>query len=256
MIERAEPGHQRAPQSACVPEGMEKWKNRAHPIRRPETDDHPKRLDVRNYIVVAQHVSLGFAGTPGRENHRCQVVRARLAVPGEHHQQKANIGGPLAREELSAERAEEGPRVDPADSAPVADEWRQRLEEPEAAVEVGAQAGIVERGDDAAILGQEKLARQLRLIVRTKDIQTERMSPNELRDRLSLTSEFVARKTLEQARLYSLPRLKQVYRQLLETDLAIKTGKYEPELALNILIAELCQGNPARLTRSQRATTS
>ncbi len=88
------------------------------------------------------------------------------------------------------------------------------------------------------------LARQLRLIVRTKDIQTARMSPSELRNRLGLTSEFVARKTLEQARHYSLPRLRQVYQQLLETDLAIKTGKYEPELALNILVAELCQRSP------------
>ena len=89
------------------------------------------------------------------------------------------------------------------------------------------------------------LTRQLRLIVRTRDIQTVRMSPNELRNRLGLTSEFVARKTLEQARHYSLPRLKQVYQQLLETDLAIKTGKYEPELALHILVAELCQRSPA-----------
>ncbi|HEY42205.1 MAG TPA: DNA polymerase III subunit delta [Dehalococcoidia bacterium] len=89
------------------------------------------------------------------------------------------------------------------------------------------------------------LARQLRLIVRTKDIQTARMSANELRSRLGLSSEFVAKKTLEQARHYSLPRLRQVYQQLLETDLAIKTGKYEPELALNILVAELCQQRPA-----------
>ena len=89
------------------------------------------------------------------------------------------------------------------------------------------------------------LARQLRLIVRTKDIQTARMSSNELRNRLGLSSEFVARKTLEQAKRYSLPRLKQVYQRLLETDLTIKTGKYEPELALNILVAELCQRRPA-----------
>ena len=88
------------------------------------------------------------------------------------------------------------------------------------------------------------LARQLRLIVRTKDIQTARVSPNELRNRIGLTSEFLARKTMEQARQYSLPRLRQVYRQLLETDLAIKTGQYEPELALNILVAELCQRSP------------
>lgn len=89
------------------------------------------------------------------------------------------------------------------------------------------------------------LARQLRLIVRTRDVQTARMSPNELRNRLGLISEFVAKKTLEQAGQYSLPRLRQVYQHLLETDLTIKTGKYEPELALNILVAELCQRRPA-----------
>jgi DNA polymerase III delta subunit len=41
-----------------------------------------------------------------------------------------------------------------------------------------------------------------------------------------------------------MPRIKQVYQQLLDTDIAIKTGKYTEELALNILIAELCQRAP------------
>lgn len=103
---------------------------------------------------------------------------------------------------------------------------------------------LLQQGASPAYL-MVMLARQLRLIVRTKDIQTARMSSNELRNRLGLSSEFVARKTLEQAKRYSLPRLKQVYQRLLETDLAIKTGKYEPELALNILVAELCQQRPA-----------
>jgi DNA polymerase-3 subunit delta len=49
---------------------------------------------------------------------------------------------------------------------------------------------------------------------------------------------------LEQAARYSMPRIKQVYQQLLDTDIAIKTGKYTEELALNILIAELCQRAP------------
>lgn len=102
---------------------------------------------------------------------------------------------------------------------------------------------LLDEGTNPSML-MVMLARQFRLIVRTKDIQTARMSSGELRDRLGLTSEFVARKTLEQARLYSLPRLKQVYHQLLETDIAIKTGKYEPELALNILVAELCLKSP------------
>jgi DNA polymerase III delta subunit len=45
-----------------------------------------------------------------------------------------------------------------------------------------------------------------------------------------------------------MARLKEVYHQLLETDLAIKTGRYNAELALNILIAELCQGAKAPVT--------
>ena len=41
-------------------------------------------------------------------------------------------------------------------------------------------------------------------------------------------------------------RLKEVYHRLLEADLAIKTGRYDSELALNILAAELClSGNQA-----------
>ena len=54
------------------------------------------------------------------------------------------------------------------------------------------------------------------------------------------------RKTLEHANRYPLERLKEVYHKLLEADLSIKTGKYEGELALNILIAELCQQGKIR----------
>ena len=79
------------------------------------------------------------------------------------------------------------------------------------------------------------------MIVRVKELRRQRKSEVEIQDKLNLTSEFVLRKTLEQAARYSLARLKEVYHQLLEADLSIKTGKYDPELALNILIAELCQ---------------
>jgi DNA polymerase-3 subunit delta len=61
-----------------------------------------------------------------------------------------------------------------------------------------------------------------------------------------LVAEFALRKTLEQAEKYSWERIKHVYSKLLEADLAIKTGKYGDEkygdeLALNVLVAELCQ---------------
>ena len=49
------------------------------------------------------------------------------------------------------------------------------------------------------------------------------------------------RRTLEQAARYPMPRLKEIYHKLLETDLSIKTGKFDGELALTILVAELCQ---------------
>lgn len=93
------------------------------------------------------------------------------------------------------------------------------------------------------------LARQMRLIVRARDLKARKVADTEIRSRLGIAQEFVLRKTLEQAQRYTLPRLKQVYQYLLETDLAIKTGKYEGELALNILLAELCQ--PAKSVSHQ-----
>ncbi len=85
------------------------------------------------------------------------------------------------------------------------------------------------------------LLRQLRMVVRVKELRGQGKPEVEIQNKLGLTSEFALRKTLEQASRYSWERLREVYHKLLETDLSIKTGKYGGELALNILIAELCQ---------------
>ncbi|MBA7643991.1 putative protein YqeN [subsurface metagenome] len=85
------------------------------------------------------------------------------------------------------------------------------------------------------------LSRQVQMIVRAKELRNQGEREIEIQNRLGLTSDFAFRKTLEQADRYSLVRLKQVYGELLEADLSIKTGKYEGQLAFNILIAELCQ---------------
>jgi len=89
------------------------------------------------------------------------------------------------------------------------------------------------------------IARQTRMLVQVKELRNRRKSRVEIQNKLGLTLEFVLRKALEQAGKYSLTRLKEVYHKLLEADLAIKTGKCEEELVLNILIAELCQGSKA-----------
>ncbi len=85
------------------------------------------------------------------------------------------------------------------------------------------------------------LARQVNMIVRARELRSQGEPEVEIQNRLGLSSEFVLRKTLEQAGRHPLSRVIEVYHKLLETDLAIKTGKYDGELALNILIAELGQ---------------
>ena len=85
------------------------------------------------------------------------------------------------------------------------------------------------------------LTRQVRMLVRTKELIKEGRSEVDIQDRLGITADFVWRKTAEQAGRYSLERLKELYHRLLEADLAIKTGKYNGELALDILVAELCR---------------
>lgn len=94
------------------------------------------------------------------------------------------------------------------------------------------------------------LSRQIQRIIRARELINQRKPKVEIQNRLGLTSEFALRRTLEQAGGYSLPRLKVVYRQLLDTDLSIKTGRLDAELALNILVAELCQRDRAYATNS------
>jgi DNA polymerase-3 subunit delta len=83
------------------------------------------------------------------------------------------------------------------------------------------------------------LARQMQLIVRLKDMKEHGRPKMEMQSRLGLMQEFAWLRTAAQAERFTFPHLKEIYRKLLETDLAIKTGKYDGDTALSILIAEL-----------------
>ena len=85
------------------------------------------------------------------------------------------------------------------------------------------------------------LSRQVRMIVQAKELRSQRKAEAEIQNKLGLTAEFALRKVLEQAGRYPMKQIIEVYHKLLETDLFIKTGKYDGELALNLLIADLCQ---------------
>ena len=54
-------------------------------------------------------------------------------------------------------------------------------------------------------------------------------------------SEFVARKTMDQARRFSLERLDAIYHRLLAIDEGVKTGQTSLPVALDSLVAELAR---------------
>ncbi len=80
--------------------------------------------------------------------------------------------------------------------------------------------------------------RQLRLLALARDSMDQGVPQSELRGRLGVSSDFVVRKTAEQARRHSMPEIIWRYNRLLETDLAIKRGKLEPDLALELLVGD------------------
>jgi DNA polymerase III delta subunit len=87
------------------------------------------------------------------------------------------------------------------------------------------------------------ITRQFRLIALTKDLRRG-LSRLQIQNRLGLKQSYVVDKTLSQARLYDFEGVKRAYDKLMETDLAIKTGKYSDKLALELLITELACLNP------------
>lgn len=80
--------------------------------------------------------------------------------------------------------------------------------------------------------------RQLRLLALARESMDQGIPERNLGDILGVTKQFVVRKTAEQARRLSLQDITRRYHHLLETDLAIKQGRLEPDLALELLVAD------------------
>ena len=84
------------------------------------------------------------------------------------------------------------------------------------------------------------ITRQVRLLVQIKELINQKCNRNEIRERMGIMNDFVLNKALEQSRNYSMERLEQIYRKILETDISIKQGIWKGDLALDLLVAELC----------------
>jgi DNA polymerase-3 subunit delta len=85
------------------------------------------------------------------------------------------------------------------------------------------------------------IERQLSIIVRVKELSTG-MTQQDIKERLGLHPKYPLDKTMKQARTFTLARLRKSFHALLDTDVAIKTGKYEDDLALDLMVIELCKG--------------
>jgi DNA polymerase-3 subunit delta len=85
------------------------------------------------------------------------------------------------------------------------------------------------------------VVRQYRLIIQAKELSQSGISTQEIGQRLGIGSDFVLQRVLDQADRYSLSRLKAAYRRLLEADEAVKRGRYNEELALELLVHDLAR---------------
>ncbi len=84
------------------------------------------------------------------------------------------------------------------------------------------------------------IVRQYRILLQVKDYMNQGMRLKEIAAALKLHP-YPTEKAMRQARQYSLEQLQRIYDRLLETDVAIKTGQLEANLALDMLVVELAR---------------
>ena len=89
-----------------------------------------------------------------------------------------------------------------------------------------------------AILGS--ITAQIRALIEVKDMADRGMSAGEIAAVKGWKSDYAAKMRLREAANFSIARLEQIFEMLLETDLAIKSGRMDHMLALDTLIARLC----------------
>ncbi len=95
---------------------------------------------------------------------------------------------------------------------------------------------LLENEDAGYVLAM--ITRQYRLLIQTKELVEAHTPPNTIAQTLGLHP-YPAGKLSQQTRNYSLPVLESLYRQLLECDIDVKTGRMDPVTALDVLVSTL-----------------
>ena len=82
------------------------------------------------------------------------------------------------------------------------------------------------------------VARQVRLLLLTKELEASRVPQPQMGSRLGVTSDWVLGKLREQSSRYSTSGLESLHRGLLETDLAVKTGRIAESSVAEYLVQQ------------------
>ncbi len=98
------------------------------------------------------------------------------------------------------------------------------------------------------------VSRQFRLLLLWRELREEGVPEAEASRRLGVAP-FVSQKLARQVGRYDLGRLEEIYRHLVDIDLAWKTGRSDPLPALEVLIAGLSLASRSSQKRRMSATT-
>lgn len=84
------------------------------------------------------------------------------------------------------------------------------------------------------------LARQVRILLTVRELAAQRLRAEDIATRLN-QKPFVVRKAMEQARGFKPGVLEGIHDRLIELDRAIKTGRIQADVALELLVMEVCE---------------
>jgi len=90
------------------------------------------------------------------------------------------------------------------------------------------------------------ITRQIRILLQIKVLAKESASQQDIASRLRLHP-YVVKKAIGQAKSYTVDQLRIGFANLLETDLAIKTGRVDPFVALDLLVVSLSQADDVQM---------
>lgn len=93
---------------------------------------------------------------------------------------------------------------------------------------------LLQEDDPLPVFGM--IVRQFRLLLLAREYLNEGGTPRQAGTVLGVHP-YVGEKVSTQARVFTLEQLEAIYRYLLDTDVAIKTGKVDATLALDLLVA-------------------